>query len=185
MAILKKAEIGLKYEKMAKRFLELKGFKNIKIVGNWYSPYDLEAEYNGKKCLIEVKSRTQKSKTQTFTFRDTKIRNLKKLGERHPVFIILINKYGFKVISLRQLLSRKFSDIKFFKYSLARVKIKGKKEKKVKRTINFEGKTVIYIENIVQKKQELKKTKNPKDVSFSSVVNDLLKKAIKIENMGL
>lgn len=169
---------------MAKGFLELKGFKNIKTVGNWYSPYDLEAEYNGKKCLIEVKGRTPNSKTQTFTFRDTKIRNLKELGKKHPVFIILINKYGFKVISLRQLLSKKFSDIKFFKYAIA----KGEKKKvvirKVMRSLTLDKEVVINVENIMRKKQESKKTK-PREINFSSTINDLLKRAIKINDMGL
>jgi len=102
--------------KKAISILKLEGFRDIKIRKEWYSLYDIDAIRDGKNYAIVVKIRNPSSKTQFFTFRDTKIRKLGDLNIKKPVMVLLINKYGYKLISLNEMLNKKFQDIKFFKY---------------------------------------------------------------------
>jgi len=90
----------------AQQILTAHGFKNV-LRGPETAPYDFTADKDGKPCLIEMKSRSPQATTQFFAFRQSQIINLKRLAETIPVYILLINKYGYKLITIQDFLGLK------------------------------------------------------------------------------
>jgi len=97
------------------QILESEGFKNIqRTPRHWV--YDFEAIRDEEKAFIEVRTRSPSCKYQFFTFRDTKIKNLGSLTKHGKVFILLVNKYGYRLVTLEDLVSGHAPDVHFFKY---------------------------------------------------------------------
>ena len=71
-------KIGEKGEDLAKEILLKEGFTDLRKHRIKTAPYDYRAKKDGKLCFVEVRYRSPKAKTQMFTFRDTKIRHLRK-----------------------------------------------------------------------------------------------------------
>lgn len=97
--------------------LEKNGFEDIKSAEKRrFSPFDFRAFRNGKLCFIEARVRSSQAKSQFFTFTDSKLRHLAELEREGDVYIILLNKFGHRILTLNELLSGKHEDIHFFKY---------------------------------------------------------------------
>jgi Holliday junction resolvase-like predicted endonuclease len=115
----KRKEIGYLGEEKAIKILEVLGFTELNRSPYKNQIYDLEA-LNPKGCpsIIEVRTRSAKAETQFFTIRDTKIRNLEIASQNMHVsaYFMLINKFGFKLISLDQLKSKLPPDVRIFKF---------------------------------------------------------------------
>jgi len=111
-------EIEKSYDKHVRYVLKHHGFKKIHGVGRLNYPYDYTAEKQGLTCFIELKVRSPQAKTQFFCFRESKIKALKKLNQSAPVYILLINKYGYKLAELDDFLLKK-NGIYGFNYAVA------------------------------------------------------------------
>ena len=99
------------------KLLEENGFQDVKSAEKRrFSPYDFKAFQKGKLCFIEARVRSPQATTQFFTFRDSKIKHLAELEKVGSVYIILLNKYGHRILTLDELLSGKHKDVQFFKY---------------------------------------------------------------------
>jgi hypothetical protein len=99
-------EVEKKFAIDAQTILTAHGFSDVSR-GPATAPYDFTAKKDGKKCFIEMKSRSPQARTQFFAFRQSQLMNLKKLAEKEQVFILLINKYGYKLVSLEEFLGLK------------------------------------------------------------------------------
>jgi len=123
--------VGREGEERAIALLKLLGFTNIRRPQVKNSVYDLEAiDPKGRPCLIEVKTRSPRAKTQTFVIRESKIRNLKivaELKKAEEIYFLLLNKYGHYLITLDDLLKGGIPGVKIAKFKKwsARVVIPG------------------------------------------------------------
>ena len=117
-------EVGLKGEKRAVKILESLGFKEVRRADTMNSIYDITAmSPEGEPCIVEVRTRSPEAKTQFFTIRDTKIKNLKEiayLNNINLVYFIGINKYGYSLFTIDQLITEKIPNVKIFKYKKAK-----------------------------------------------------------------
>ena len=110
-------EIEKAYDPKIVEILEAEGFTEVKSAKKrQFSPYDFRAFKDGKLCFIESRIRSPEAKTQFFTFRDTKLKHLAELEKKGKVYIILLNKFGHRILTLDALLSEEHEDVKFFKY---------------------------------------------------------------------
>lgn len=150
--IVRKKAIGAWGERKAIEFLTLIGFTQIKHSTPVNQVYDLDAiDPQGQQCVIEVKTRSPEAITQFFTLRNTKIRNIELFCQHmgiKNVYFILINKFGFKIVSLQQIKEKKMPpDLKIFNFkghtSLFHSyggKIGGKREERIEIITSFETK---------------------------------------------
>lgn len=114
-------EIEQSYDKYVRYLLKYHGFRNIRSVRRLNYPYDYLAELDGLKCFVELKVRSKEAKSQFFCFRTSQINALQKLSESAQVYVLLINKYGYKLVGLQELLLKK-DGIYGFNYHIARNK---------------------------------------------------------------
>ena len=130
----KRKRIGRQGEVRAKEILRLEGFTEIRDSENSITPYDLRAlSPEGEPCRIEVKTRSPEAKTQFFTVRDSKLRNLSKIidaGEVKEVYFVCINKYGYTIFTLGQIINEKIPNIKILKYKDSKTRSAIRDEKK-------------------------------------------------------
>jgi len=103
-------------ERQAIKILENEGFKDVLKSEVYNAPYDFRAFKNSELFFIEVRGRSPTAKTQFFTFRNTKIKHLYELQKVAKVLILLINKFGHKLITLDELVTNRPKDVLFFEY---------------------------------------------------------------------
>jgi hypothetical protein len=113
----------------AESLLNFLGFSDVKRSSRADSPYDFEAiDPEKERCIIEVKMRSPKAKTQFFTIRDTRIRNLKMAAESlgvKGIYFLCMNKFGFKLFTADQLLEEPIPEVRVFKYRRAKERTTG------------------------------------------------------------
>jgi len=97
--VLKKMEIGRKYEEKAKKILKKIGYKIIEhtAIKNPYSPYDLMVTKEGKTFYVEVRARDSGRYINYFFIPKGKIDNLKEFG--NSVLFMFINKLGYSLVN--------------------------------------------------------------------------------------
>lgn len=119
--IVRKKAIGHWGEQRAVEFLTVMGFTKIEHSKPINQVYDLEAiDPEGTLCIIEVRTRSAEAKTQFFTLRNTKIRNIELACQQLNIknaYFVLINKFGFNIVSLKQIKEKTLpSNLKLFTF---------------------------------------------------------------------
>lgn len=108
------AEVAAK-RKEAPEILTKAGFSKVNEEKN-NEAFDFTAEKDGRLCFVEVKTRHPDAKTQFFTYRDSQLRHLSELTSKGPVFLLLINKDGSRIVPLEDVLSNSAPGVYVFKY---------------------------------------------------------------------
>ncbi|MBE9595000.1 MAG: hypothetical protein IMF19_16150 [Proteobacteria bacterium] len=104
---------GMAFEKIGVGILKEEGFTNIEKLGTTF-PVDFIALKDNAKCFIEVRGRSYDAKTQFFYFRPTKIEHMRAANKIFPVYVLLINKRGHRLMHLEVMLSGKHEGIRIF-----------------------------------------------------------------------
>lgn len=104
---------GMAFEKIGVEILKEEGFTDIDKLGTTF-PVDFIALKGNSKCFIEVRGRSYDAKTQFFHFRPTKIEHMKEANKIFPVYVLLINKSGHRLMPLDVMLSGKHDGIRIF-----------------------------------------------------------------------
>lgn len=132
--------VGNNGELQACIILKSYSFNNITRSTSMSTSYDFTAEKDGFKCFIEVKTRSAKANTQFFTYRDTQLKHLSELLNKGKVYLLLINKYGHKLVTLDDVLNKKVEDVYIFKYKgrLALMQIRKKRVEEKITDINYQ-----------------------------------------------
>ena len=105
---------GMAFEKIGVELLKKAGFTDIEKLGTTF-PVDFLALKDGNKCFIEVRGRSNDAKTQFFYFRPTKVEHMKEASKIFPVYVLLINKSGDRLMTLEDMLSGNHPGIRIFK----------------------------------------------------------------------
>lgn len=111
-----KFKVEQQYEEKVMAILEENGFTGIRKMP-YQSLFDFLAMKGKKLCYIELKSRSEKAKTQTFTFPHSKLERLKDLKGNDFVYLLFINKFGHRLVEIDDFLSCK-TDVQNFKVSV-------------------------------------------------------------------
>ena len=90
------------------KILKEEGFTDIVKLGTTF-PVDFVALKDNIKCFIEVRGRSYDAKTQFFYFRPSKIDHMIEANNIFPVYVLLINKWGPRLMLLKDMLSGKDS----------------------------------------------------------------------------
>jgi Holliday junction resolvase-like predicted endonuclease len=105
---------GMAFEKIGVGILKEEGFTDIEKLGTTF-PVDFTALKEDIKYFIEVRGRSYDAKTQFFYFRPTKIEHMREANKIFPVYVLLINKWGHRLMPLEEMLSGKQQGIRIFK----------------------------------------------------------------------
>jgi len=116
--MLDKFAIEDAFVELAKEILSENGFVGIKRMPR-RTLFDFLAERDGELVFIEMKVRSPDAKTQTFVFRKGQLERLISLEREtgNKVYILLINKFGYRLFRLKDFLERKV-DLKPFRVSI-------------------------------------------------------------------
>ena len=105
---------GMAFEKIGVEILKREGFTDIEKLGTTF-PVDFTALKDDIKYFIEVRGRSYDAKTQFFYFRPTKIEHMKEANKIFPVYVLLINKWGHRLMPLEDMLSGRKFDVHIYK----------------------------------------------------------------------